>query len=74
MLLREKIKEEIDKIQEEHLDLLFEVILAFEKVKTINTVKSSSWDSWVEEMFGCFQQEPLQRYSQGQYEIREALQ
>ena len=60
MVTREIVKNEIDKIKEEHLSILLEIIRAFEYTQPES--QELSWKNWVEEMYGCCSDEPLQRY------------
>ena len=67
-LTRETLKQEIDKIDEIYLELLYKIISAFRP-----SVKEhqDSWQSFIDSTYGSFLDEPIERPNQGQYEQRE---
>ena len=73
MITRDLLKQEIDKIQDEYLSLLFEVIRAFELNPNKIRTADSDWRAWVNEMYGYLDGDKIQRYPQGNFEIRETF-
>jgi len=85
MVTRDLIKNEIDKVQEEYLTILYNIIKTFElpfgqEVSTSDTetgivAKSdkTDWGNFIEETYGCLKYDPIERQSQGEYEKREAM-
>ncbi|MCB1189942.1 MAG: hypothetical protein H7A23_18120 [Leptospiraceae bacterium] len=69
MITRDLLKNEIDKVQDDYLELLYNVIRAFELKKS----KNNNWITWVNQMYGCFNEDPIQRFPQGNFENREIL-
>jgi hypothetical protein len=79
MISRESIKHEVDKVQEQYLDVLYRIIKAlvprsdseFDLIKeaTVNKI----WQEFVNSNYGLFANDPLVRGEQGQYEVREAI-
>ncbi len=78
MITKDILKQEIDQIQDEYIEVLYTVIKAFEYPiqKTHPTLSSSTgqWDAFLEKFAGSFANAPLHRGEQGTYEVREALQ
>ena len=85
MITKELLKTEIDKVQNEYLELLYKVIKAFEPSlkteyldKTIpkGITKSNmelSWHEFIKATYGCLSNAPIERADQGKYEIREVI-
>ena len=79
MVTRDLIKEEIDRMQEEHLEILYRIIKALENPLDSDesspgtTVQGSSWGEFIEATYGCLTDDPIERGKQGQYEIRETI-
>lgn len=85
MVTRDLLKEEIDKVQEEYLTALYNIIkvyeLPLEQVVTTSNIEKSvasevdkaDWNNFIEETYGCLRDDPIERVGQGEYEIREAI-
>ncbi len=81
MVTRALLKEEIDKVQEEYLTALYNIIKVFElpsgtviSVQDITAkIEKSDWKDFIEETYGCLRDDPVERGVQGEYEIREAI-
>jgi len=85
MLTKERLKREIDKVQEGYLDVLFRIIQAFEygpSPSPHDTVHVSSepqentmqeWLAFIDKTYGSLAADPIERGEQGDYEIREAI-
>ena len=84
MITRELLKTEIDKVQDEDLEIFYKVIKAFEpSIKTdvfdqtekdmVENDTELSWRDFIKETYGCLAGVPIERGSQGEYEIREVI-
>ena len=82
MITRHLLKKEIDKVREEHLTALYNIIKVLGLPEgavlpgaDLDTVTGSSdWEKFIRETYGCLQDDPIERGSQGEYEIREEMQ
>jgi hypothetical protein len=84
MITKDVLKTEIDNVQNEHLEILYRVIKAFEiPVRSKGSNKTSrkknkrndqsDWNEFIRETYGCLADDPIERGNQGTFEIREAL-
>jgi hypothetical protein len=83
LITKELLKTEIDKVQDEYLEILYKVIKAFELSKTEvfaqteeEMTKSDiklNWHHFIKETYGCLADDPIERGFQGEYEIREVI-
>ncbi|MCK5056920.1 MAG: hypothetical protein KAT34_09715 [Candidatus Aminicenantes bacterium] len=82
MITRHVIKKEIDKVQEEYLDMLYKIVKVFEnstkftnfeieKLKKDEEVME--WHRFVDQYAGCLADDRIERGDQGKFEIREKL-
>ncbi len=82
MITRERLKEEIDKVQDSYLDVIFYIVQSFEYAPPLqnfdahpksseNTMKK--WHDFVEKTYGILASDPIERGAQGEYEVREAI-
>ncbi len=75
MITKELLKAEIDKVENEYLELLYKIIKAFEtSIKAEEITKSNmelNWQEFIDMTYGCFADAPIERGEQGEYEIRE---
>jgi hypothetical protein len=82
MITRHLLKREIDKVRDEHLTALYIIIKAFEfpagesifDANIAPTETGLNWDKFIQETYGCLQDDPIERGSQGEYELREDMQ
>ncbi len=85
MITKEIIKSEIDRIQDQYLEMLYRIIKAFEDMpvskqdnneikpdENINIGKND-WIAFVENTYGCLSDDPIERGEQGEFEIREVI-
>ncbi len=79
MITIELLKEEIEKVKDEYLELLYKIIKAFEtttqaEVKRItkNDIELG-WHEFIKATYGCLSDDPIERGNQGKYEIREEI-
>ena len=79
MVTRNLIKEEIDKVLDSHLEILYRIVKALEtpsdseNFSISKETKTSNWKEFIESTYGCMADDPIYRGEQGQYEIREAI-
>lgn len=85
MVTKERLKREIDKVQDGYLDVLFHIIQAFEYASPPHhreTILSSAdfsddtkqeWLTFVEATYGSLASDPIKRGEQGEYEVREVI-
>lgn len=78
MISKKKIKAEIDKVHDEHLDVLYKIIKTLETPesgtktgKLISQDKNSEWQRFVTKTYGCLADAPIRRGNQGEYDLRE---
>ena len=87
MITKKIVKAEIDKIQDRYLDILYQIIKAFEissdndlsetEQKDLHTLRKSSRQKWLEfidKTYGCLGDSPIERGDQGSFEIRKEMQ
>ncbi len=86
MVTRERLKKEIDRVQESYLDILFRIIQAFEQTSPAqhrDIIPHSSkspddaiqeWHNFIEATYGSLASDPIERGDQGTYEIRAPIQ
>ncbi len=84
MITKDLLKTEIDSVQDEHLEILYRVIKAFEspvrrKSSSQNSQERtkrnvpSDWREFIGETYGCLADDPIERGAQGSFETREAF-
>jgi len=79
LVTRNLIKEEIDKVQDSHLEILYRIVKALEtpsdpkNFAVTKEIKTSNWKEFIESTYGCMADDPIYRGEQGQYETREAI-
>ncbi len=86
LVTRTLLKQEIDRVREEHLTALYNIMKVFEfpagtlisdaEDGTADTVAASdglNWEKFIQETYGCLKDDPIKRSSQGKFELREAI-
>jgi hypothetical protein len=86
LITRALLKQEIDRVREEHLTALYNIIKVFElpagtlvsdaKSGPADTAAASgelNWEKFIQETYGCLKDDPIKRGSQGEFELREAI-
>lgn len=79
MTTRDLIKSEIDQVQDHYLSFLHRIIQALmpKSPATLMQQKeqeqSESWEEFLQNTYGLFRDDPLERGPQGTLEIREAF-
>jgi hypothetical protein len=82
MITRHLLKREIDKVRDEHLTALYNIMKVFElpageiilDADIAPTETVTNWDRFIQETYGCLRDDPIERGSQGEYELREDMQ
>lgn len=80
MITRSLLKAEIDKVQEQYLEVLLKIIKAFEeepeqKNKTLDVdFDKQKWSEFLNKFAGALADSPIERGEQGSYENREEIQ
>jgi len=78
MITRNLLKVEIDKVQEQYLEVLLKIIKAFEepeqekKAEDVDLEKQQ-WSEFINRFAGILADSPIERGEQGTYEIREEI-
>ena len=86
LVTRALLKQEIDRVREEHLTALYNIIKVFEfpagtlisdaKDGTADTTVASdglNWEKFIQKTYGCLKDNPIKRSSQGEFEVREVI-
>lgn len=74
MIDRRLLKTEIDKVKNEHLELLYGIIkLLTDSTPTGEASISLDWHEFVANTYGCLTNAPISRGDQGHFEVREAI-
>lgn len=79
MTTRDLIKSEIDQVEDHFLSFLLRIIRALlPKSSTVsvqqkNQERDDSWREFLQDSYGIFRDDPLERAPQGTLEIREAF-
>ncbi len=81
MITKRLIQEEIEKVRDEHLPVLYRIVRAFEDVAAeppanempLPLGNGNRWRDFVAETFGCMADAPLERSEEGEIEVREDL-
>ena len=77
MISREFLKNEIDKIQDRYLEVVYRIIKALVnpsmRAATPQNAQISDWHSFIEQTYGSLADDPIERGEQGQFEVREVI-
>ncbi|MCK4763865.1 MAG: hypothetical protein KAW12_16805 [Candidatus Aminicenantes bacterium] len=82
MISRQLIKEEIDKVQDGYLDVLYRIVKVFEYPERLKDLEidrlgerneAEDWRLFLDKYAGCLANDPIERGNQGQFETRENL-
>jgi hypothetical protein len=71
MITRDQIKAEIDKVEEEHLPALYQVVKALEGPRDPAGQDKAEWNDFIASTYGSTAEAPIERGEQGGYEARE---
>ncbi len=79
MITREVVKAEIDKVQDDYLEVLYRIIQALMSPPDVVVVapqgaaETLGWRKFIQDTYGCLADDPIERGEQGQYEDREVI-
>jgi len=79
MITRSLLKEEIDKVKDDYLEILYKLIRALEtplnseKFFIPKETEILNWNVFIESTYSCMADDPIYRDEQDQYEIREDI-
>jgi fatty acid-binding protein DegV len=77
MMTRALIKTKVDEVGNEYLDRLYNITESFVKADNMQEKHKKSeqteWADFIEKFAGCLSDDPIERGTQGEYEIRENI-
>jgi len=82
MITRERLKEEIDNVQDEYIIPLYKIIKTFEYSDDLNEFdlgridkaqRKEDWYRFIDSFAGCLADTPIERGDQGDFELREEV-
>ncbi|MCP4405965.1 MAG: hypothetical protein GY801_52815 [bacterium] len=81
MVTKELVKHEIDRLQDEYLEVVYKMIKGLEMPllelendrSSLSASEQAEWEAFVERYAGCMEDAPIERGAQGVYENREEL-
>jgi hypothetical protein len=76
LITRDLLKEEIDKVQDNYLNVLYRIIKALENPldsEDFRKLEISDWKNFIDATYGCMADNQIDRGEQGSYEIREVV-
>ena len=85
MISKERLKQEIDQVQDQYLDVLYQIIQVFEYssepekhlpgsvLEITESEPEREWLAFIERTYGCLADDPIERGEQGEFEVREAI-
>ena len=77
MINKQQIKDEIEKVKDEDLFVIYRIIQALAKTPSFEfprqSEKETDWVKFVNNMYGCLSDDPIQRGKQGDFETREII-
>ena len=72
MTTRDLLRSEIDKMPDEYISALYKIIKALEKPET--GMSDKDWHDFINQTYGCMQDNMISRGEQGAFDIREEIQ
>ena len=75
MITRDLLKEEIDKVQDNYLNVLYRIIKALENPldsEDFHQIEIPNWQNFIDATYGCMADDQIDRGEQ-KYEMREAF-
>ena len=74
MITKERLKREIDHVQDQYIEMIFQIIKVFEYPPQPGSEElADDWSAFVQATYGSLADDPIERGAQGSYELREAL-
>ena len=81
MITKELVKAEVEKVNDDYLEVLYKIIKVFEAPRDLELTTSIAkrdgeleWHAFIAQTYGSLANDPIERGDQGRYEIREAMQ
>jgi hypothetical protein len=75
VVTKDLLKAEIDKVPEQNLGVLYKIVKALEdpdeETPSRRAEDATAWKAWIGETYGSTRDAPIERGSQGSYEVRE---
>lgn len=75
--LRERVKDEVDKVKEQHLEYLYDFVKIVsqwpEQTPEKKLVEEGSWQQFVTSTYGSLADTPIKRWNEGPFETREPI-
>jgi len=72
MVTKELLKTEIEKVQDQYLGVLYRIIKALEEPGSGSRLTdTAAWKTFISETYGSTAGSPIERCSQGDFEVRE---
>ena len=71
-ITKDVLKAEIDRVEDRYLEVLYRIIKALEGKSQVEFAVGE-WQQFLEATYGSTQNAPIERESQGIYEIRDSL-
>lgn len=67
--LRKKVKKEVDKVNDQDLELVYQFLKQISEKQKPSTINSpdnkASWDQFINEMYGSMADAPIKRWDEG---------
>jgi len=86
MITKNILKAQIDRIPYEYIGVIYRIIQVFENIADdVNENKieprlynqsynKEEWIEFIDNTYGCFKDDPIKRWEQGEFEVREKIQ
>jgi hypothetical protein len=75
--MRKQVKDEVDKVKEEHLEYLYEIIKSVsqwpEQTPEKKSAEEIGWPQFIVNTYGSLADVPIKRWTEGPYEVREPI-
>ncbi|MDQ7785827.1 MAG: hypothetical protein RDU20_23300 [Desulfomonilaceae bacterium] len=79
MITREQLRAELDEVEDKDLEIVHRIITALasspcsSEPVTKPLHETPEWHRFIEDMYGCLSDDPIERGDQGRFELREAV-
>lgn len=73
MTIRERVKAELDKVDDEYLAVVQRILESLEGPPTQAGEDEESWRDFVASTYGSLSDTPIERGEQGEFEVRDPL-
>lgn len=72
MATRDQVKAEVDRVEDEYLDVLYRMVLSLESPSSSEDA-AGSWSDFVASAYGCMADAPIERGDQGELQGRDPI-